>query len=246
MPTFALSTEEELIKAQHKAELLFLETERQGLICAGKTEKDLSDQIYQLAMELFGIRKYWHKRIVRTGANTLCSYRENPPNLTIAADDLIFFDFGPVFDEWEADFGRTYLLGHDPIKQRMVDDLEKVFKESQEYFNQNNDITGKQLFNDVIERSQKRGWLYGGTHAGHLIGIFPHERNLGECPENYICPENNKPLRDPDIKGETRHWILEIHLIDSKRQYGAFYEELLSIDVPKLEYNFKPDPVQDS
>jgi len=220
----------QLLAAQTNAELLFRETEQRGLILAGITERELSDKIYDLAQELFGIRKYWHKRIVRTGVNTLCPYRENPPNLKIQENDLVFFDFGPVFEEWEADFGRTYLVGNDQHKEQMITDLEIVFEESKQFFKNNHDITGRQLFEDVVERSKKYGWEYGGPHAGHLIGIFPHEKLLGECPDNYICTDNNKPMRDPDRNGNPRHWILEVHLVDKEGKFGAFYEELLTLD----------------
>jgi Xaa-Pro dipeptidase len=221
-----------LLEAQAKAELLFAETERRGLIRAGVSERDLSDDIYKLALELFGIRKYWHKRIVRSGANTLCPYRENPPNLAVQEDDLVFFDFGPVFEEWEADFGRTYVLGTDERKHKMVADLAKVFDQTKQFFKANADVTGNQLYADVCERARQHGWVYGGPHAGHLIGIFPHEQLLGECPENYICQENTKRMQDPDINGAPRHWILEVHLVDLEQKFGAFYEELLTIDNP--------------
>ncbi len=229
MKTLSNSHNIELIAAQAKAEHLFKEIEQRGLIKPGITERELSDKIYALAQELFGIRKYWHKRIVRAGINTLCPYRENPPNLFLQEDDLVFFDFGPVFEEWEADFGRTYLLGTDPIKQKMIDHLEIIFRESKQYHDDHINISGSQLFNDVVARSKKYGYLYGGPHAGHLIGIFPHEKLLGECAENYICPDNNRPMRDPDINGNPRHWILEIHLVNQERQYGAFYEQLLTL-----------------
>ncbi len=228
--------EEELIKAQKKAELLFIETERRGLICAGITEKELSDQVYVLAQELFGIRKYWHKRIVRTGVNTIYPYRENPPNLVIQEKDLVYFDFGPVFEEWEADYGRTYLIGNDPEKSKIIDDLEIVFYETKQYFQNKEDITGKELFEYVVGCSKKHGWLYGGPHAGHLIGIFPHETHLGEHAENYICPDNYMPMRAVDNKGQSRHWILEVHLVDLEKRYGAFYEDLLTITYEKKQY----------
>lgn len=100
--------------AETKAEALFAEVEARELIQPGKTEKQLNTEMYELALEMFGIRKYWHKRIVRAGENTLSPYRENPPNLLLQEDEILFFDFGPVFEEWEADFGRTYVLGSDP------------------------------------------------------------------------------------------------------------------------------------
>ena len=61
--------------------------------------------------QMYGISRYWHKRIVRAGRNTLAPYDENPPDLTVGEDDIVFLDLGPVFEEWEADFGRTFVVG---------------------------------------------------------------------------------------------------------------------------------------
>ncbi len=227
--TVSFCLEDKLIEAQTKAARLFEETEKRGLIAVGISEKELNEKIHDLAQEMFGLKKYWHKRIVRAGVNALCPYRENPPNLIIQDDDLVFLDFGPVFEEYEADFGRTCLLGNNADKRRMVSDLATIFRESKEYFSRNTSITGSELYADVVSRSEQRGWLYGGPHAGHLIGAFPHEKRLGEKDDNYICLENHRSMRDPDINGETRHWILEVHLIDKGRSYGAFYEELLTL-----------------
>jgi Xaa-Pro dipeptidase len=224
------STEKNLLAARAKAELLFQETEQRGYMQPGVSEKELSERIYQLAQELFGIRKYWHKRVVRAGVNTLHPYRENPPNLTIQENDLLFLDLGPVFDEWEADFGRTFLIGEDAHKRKMIDDLDIVFSGTKQCFQENIDITGKQLFEAVVENSNRLGWEYGGPHAGHLIGVFPHEKLLGDDAENYICTDNCEPMRAPDINGTMRHWILEVHLVDLDRQYGAFYEDLLTVE----------------
>ena len=53
--------------AETKAAHLFAETQARDLIRPGVSEKALNTQIYELAFELYGIRKYWHKRIVRAG-----------------------------------------------------------------------------------------------------------------------------------------------------------------------------------
>src|SRR5438552_188514 len=103
-----------LIQAEKKAAHLFKEIEDRKLVQPGKTEHQLSNEVINLAFELFGIKKYWHKRIVRAGRNTLLPYKDNPPDLVLQKDDILFFDFGPVFEEWEADFGRTYVIGSDP------------------------------------------------------------------------------------------------------------------------------------
>ncbi len=77
--------------------------------------------------------------------------------------------------------------------------------------------------------SAERGWEYGGPHAGHLVGEFPHVRITGDAVDCYIAPGNDVPMRNTDPHGRTRHWILEIHLVDRERSFGAFFEQLLTI-----------------
>src|ERR1700691_5598171 len=115
----------ELLEAQAKAERLFTEIETRGLIRPAITEKTLNADIYALAKEMYGITTYWHKRIVRAGKNTLLPYAENPPDLMIGTDDILFLDLGPVFEQWEADFGRTFVLGSDPLKHKMKETWDK-------------------------------------------------------------------------------------------------------------------------
>src|SRR6202167_5208259 len=117
----------ELLEAQAKAERLFTEIETRGLIRPAITENVLNTDIYALAKEMYGITTYWHKRIVRAGRNTLLPYAENPPDLMIEEDDILFLDLGPVFEEWEADFGRTFVLGSDPLKRKLQQDVGQAF-----------------------------------------------------------------------------------------------------------------------
>lgn len=223
------SLEDKLKQAQDKAALLFEAVEQKGLIQPGETETSLSQAVYKLAEEQLGIKKYWHKRIVRAGANTVYDYPHNPPNLTIAKDDILFFDFGPIFEGVEADFGRTYVLGNDPNKHKLNHALPRIFQDVKAHYLSNPKQTGQQLFEYMEQRVHQDGWTYGGPHCGHLIGEFPHERRLGEVPENYICPENTLPMDALDITGQPRHWILEVHLISPCQQYGGFYEDLLTL-----------------
>jgi Xaa-Pro aminopeptidase len=134
-----------LLDAQHKASLLFAEIER-TLIRPGVTESRLSQDIHALAQARFGVETHWHKRVIRSGQNTLKPYNEDPPDLVIGADDILFVDLGPVFEAWEADFGRTYVLGDDPVKHRLRGDLEPVFKAVKEHYRTHQDITGEALY----------------------------------------------------------------------------------------------------
>ncbi|MGA9040381.1 MAG: M24 family metallopeptidase [Terriglobales bacterium] len=218
-----------LLDAQVKAGALFAEVEARSVIRPGQKETEINENIYALAERMYGISKYWHKRIVRAGSNTLAPYDENPPDLTVAEDDIVFLDLGPVFEEWEADFGRTFVVGNDPVKHKLCRDIEAGFARGKEYFEQHPDITGAELYGYAHQLAKDAGWEYGGPIAGHLIGEFPHEKISGDKITYYVHPENPNRMRTLDASGRKRHWILEIHFVDRARQIGGFYEELLTI-----------------
>ncbi|OSY35243.1 MULTISPECIES: M24 family metallopeptidase [Pseudonocardia] len=215
--------------AEEKAGVLFETAVGRGLIVPGATEREVSDGIRDLAGELFGIHRFWHKRIVRSGRNTVSPYRENPPDLTIAADDIVFVDFGPIFEEWEADFGRTYVVGADPAKHRLAADLPRLWEDGRRRFREQDDITGEELYRYVLGRIAEAGWEHPETHAGHLVGEFPHERIEGDQRGSYITDGNTAPLRRTGPSGRACHWILEIHIVDPAGGFGGFFEQLLDI-----------------
>jgi Xaa-Pro aminopeptidase len=218
-----------LLDAQASAVALFDEVVARGLVAAGQGEQAVSNQIRDLANEMFGTTKHWHKRIVRSGPHTLQPYKENPPDRVIEADDIVFADFGPIFEEFEADLGRTYVLGGDPGKAKLAADLPVIFQAGRRYFASHPDITGAQLYAEVARLADEAGWSPGGWHAGHLVGEFPHETIDGADVESYIAPANETPMRRHDKSGRVCHWILEIHLIDPAHEFGGFYEQLLDL-----------------
>lgn len=218
-----------LLDAQMKAQHLFDEVGAQGLIRPRTSETEINDNIYALAQRMYGITRYWHKRIVRAGRNTLQPYDENPPDLKISEDDIVFLDLGPVFEEWEADFGRTFVVGSDPLKLRLCRDIEEAFRRGKNHFQQTPDITASELYRYVQGLAEQAGWEYGGPIAGHLIGQFPHERIPDDKITLYVHPKNHNRMRMPDASGQERHWILEIHFVDRAHEIGGFYEELLTI-----------------
>ena len=218
-----------LVEAEKKAQFLFKKIEELNLIQPGKTEKELNNEIFNLAENLFGIKKYWHKRIVRSGKNTLLPYKENPAVLTLQLNDILFFDFGPVFEEWEADFGRTYVIGEDHLMLKLKADIEAAWLEGKTFYDQNkNQLTGADFYNFTKELALKYGWKYGNEHCGHLVGNFPHEVLLGEDKINYIHPENTELMSSKDKFNDDRFWIYEIHFVDEQKQIGGFFEQLIS------------------
>jgi Xaa-Pro aminopeptidase len=217
-----------LIEAEQKAAQLFSEIENKKIISAGKTEKQVNTEIFDLAYDMFGIKKYWHKRIVRAGENTLRPYDDNPPDLIIQENDIVFLDFGPIFEDFEADFGRTFVIGNDPYKIKLKNDIETAWYEVKDWFKQQKELTASQFFHHITATAKKYGCEYGGPIGGHLIGQFPHERIEPDSYLLYIHPENHNNMFDLDKNGNKRHWILEIHFIDSDKKIGGFFEQLLT------------------
>jgi Xaa-Pro aminopeptidase len=218
-----------LLQAQQKADQLFRAVESERIIRARVLESQINQGVYRLAERMFGISTYWHKRIVRAGRNTLAPYDENPPDLMIGEDDIVFLDLGPVFEECEADFGRTFVIGSEPVKLKLRDDIAKAFADGKKYFQEHPDVTGLELFKYAEKLAEQSGWEFGGAIAGHLIGQFPHERIPGDKVTLYVHPDNPRRMRSLDANGQERHWILEIHFVDRARQIGGFYEELLTV-----------------
>jgi Xaa-Pro aminopeptidase len=213
--------------AEARALEMFGAIERAGLIAPGRSERAIEDDIGALAARDFGVGRHWHRRIVRSGPNSLTIAGDNPPVREVAPDDIVYVDLGPVFEGWEADIGKSYALGKNPRKQRLVADLPRLFEQVQAHYRENPGITGAALYAFAEAAAAGAGWVFGGRIAGHIVSEFAHAQIPGDKQFNRIAPANIKPMRDPDGWGRPRHWILEIHLVDEARRFGGFYERLL-------------------
>jgi Xaa-Pro aminopeptidase len=219
---------QKLNTAEQKAKDWFRAIEERGLIVPGKSEKQLVDEMIQIAKDDFGISDHWHKKIVRTGINTLQPFIADPPDLMIKEDDILFFDFHPIFDGWEADLGRTYVLEDDPLKKKLVADIEAAWQEANDWYFKQESLTGAEFFNYVNELTKRYGYEFGNAIAGHIIGHYPHEQ---PDDPNDLCldvhPDNHQNILQLDKNGNKRHWILELHFVDRANKIGAFFEQLL-------------------
>ena len=216
-----------LIAAERRGFALLDAIEAAGIIRAGRSELEIERDIYTIAARDFGITAHWHDRVVRAGINTLCIAGEAAPDRIIEEDDIVFLDLGPVFGDWEADVGRSYVVGADPEKHRLVADLETVFEAVRGRFLADDAITGAGLFAIAVEEAEARGWRFGGKIAGHVVGKYPHARSPAGRNGGRVGPSNPGRMRAPDSLGQPRHWILEIHLVARDGSFGGFCERLL-------------------
>lgn len=218
-----------LLEAQERAAALFAAVGEAGILRPGVLESEASEAIRRLGAERFGMPDHWHRRIIRSGPNTLRVYSEEPPDRALTDDDIVFADFGPLLEGWEADFGRTWVLGSDPRKLRLRDDLGELFDAGKRFFQASPDITPEDLYHELARLTAERGWELGNNAVGHLVGEFPHQNFDGERMESYIAAGNRYPMRRTDPSGRVAHWILEVHLVDREHQIGGFFEELLTL-----------------
>jgi Xaa-Pro dipeptidase len=225
--------EQALWTAQLRAEALFEEVIGRGLLRPGVLESELGDELHSIARARFGVRRHWHRRVVRAGPNSASTYYDDPPDRRLEADDVVYLDVGPVFERWEADFARTYVLGHDPRKLQLVQDIGDAFRRGQALYEADPNLTAGQLYDYVAGLATAAGWRFGADSAGHIIDRFPHERDPDPAGRYSIRSGNPIPLHAPCDDGRPRHWILEIHFIAADGRYGGFMEELLTIRGPR-------------
>ena len=221
-------TKEKLLHAEKITVEIFKAVKEANLIIAGKSEAQLSAEVCKLALEKFGIENHWHKKIVRTGKNTLCIYPDNPPDEIIQEDDIVILDFGPIVDGYEADLGRTYVIGNNAEKLKIKADVEKAWYETQSWYKKQTSLRSSDLFQYVVEKAAEYGYTFGGAIAGHIVGEFPHEQPLDpKSLELDVHPQNHNDMFLPDANGNKRHWILELLFIDKENQVGGYFEQLL-------------------
>ncbi len=218
---------QKLILAEQKVKELFTAVEGLELIVPGKWESTLSAEIVELAKDHFGITSYWHKKIVRAGPNTLCSYTADPPDKVIQEDDIVILDFGPIFEGYEADLGRTYVIGKDPLKLKLKKDVEDAWYEAKDWYYKQSSVTGTAYFNYCTALAKKHGWGFTGDIAGHIVGRYPHKQLVPDDLGLDIHPGNNTDLLQPDRDGDSHHWILELQFVDRANGIGAYFEQLL-------------------
>lgn len=128
----------------------------------------------------------------------------------------------------ESDFARTYVLGNDPRKLKLKNDVEKAWHETREWVRRQNQLKASDLFQYTRQKSSEYGWTSAGEIAGHIVGRFPHEQPAD--PKSWaldVHPDNPNDIFLPDANGNKRHWILEMHFVDKENKIGGYMEQLL-------------------
>jgi Xaa-Pro aminopeptidase len=185
-----------------------------SLLRPGMTEAD-AHSLYKDLSKKHGVEKQWHPAKLRFGSNTLKSFKEESEPHVLQEEDIFFIDIGPIVEGHEADYGETFAIGSQFDHKHISDCSRKVFNEVGDYWLKNR-CGGEELYEFAKKRASHYGYVLNMGSDGHRIGDFPHhihfKGGLVEVSEEIV----------PDA------WILEIHLSDPKRRFGAFYEDVLT------------------
>lgn len=169
-----------------------------------------------------GISKFWHPTKFRIGADTTKSFRELPDaTITMADSDIFFIDVGPIFEDHEADYGCTFHFSPSnsanslSAHQHIIESCEQIWKAVADKWKSER-LSGKELYDFATTYAETHRCQLNPKMAGHRLGDFPHALFSKEGLSSMeICPAENL-------------WVLEIHIIHTPSNRGAFFEDILS------------------
>jgi len=183
----------------------------------GMVEEDAVEMAKDLLADL-GMLKGWHDVYVRFGSNTLKTFgAASDPGVVLGENDVFFIDIGPVWKDWEGDGGATFVVGQHSEMERCAANARKLFHTVRQEWAASGK-TGKALYDFAIAEAGKMGWELNMDLSGHRISDFPHE---------VIYPGS---LANVEFRPKPLLWVLEIHIRDPQKRFGAFYEDMLMDD----------------
>lgn len=179
----------------------------------GMNEKHIKDLVDRHFSKI-GVTKFWHPTKIRIQSDTMKSFRElSDPHLKCAIGDICFLDLGPVIQEHEADYGKTFLVGKSETNS-LIQTCHAIFDSCAQKWKLER-LSGKKLFEYANELANKQGYKLNPMMSGHRLGDFPHKLFSSEkLFEIESVPTKNL-------------WVLEIHIIDESKNTGAFFEDIL-------------------
>jgi hypothetical protein len=160
----------------------------------------------------------WHPTRVRFGRNTTRPMKvASEPGIVLKENDIFFIDIAPRVEDWEGDGGAAFTVGSHQEYARCASDAERLFHEVRRAW-QREHLTGTQLYEFAANRARAMSWELNFDLPGHRVSDFPH------------AAIHTGALLDYETTPSAMRWILEIHLLDPDRRFGAFYEDMLLDD----------------
>jgi methionyl aminopeptidase len=186
-------------------------------ISPGMTEEEGRATASQV-LRASSLRRGWHKVLVRFGSNTTKNFHDpSEPGVVLGENDIFFIDIGPVFDGCEGDAGETVAVGGDPEMVRAAADVKVLWQRVRDRWLADG-LTGEDLYLYATEAARDMGWVLNLELTGHRLSEFPHDAHY------------DGTLAHVGFRPQGSLWVLEIQIRHPKREFGAFFEDLLLED----------------
>ena len=181
----------------------------------------VEEDAVEMAKDLLAAKEMlrgWHDVYVRFGTNTLKTFgADSDPGIILGEDDIFLIDIGPVWKEWEGDGGDTFTTGANPAMKQCAEDAKKLFHIVRKKW-AGTGLNGKELYEFAEAEALGMGWELNLDLSGHRLSEFPHAAIY------------DGPLAEVDFKPSPLLWVLEIHIRNHEKTFGAFYEDMLLDD----------------
>lgn len=186
-----------------------------ALIVPGMTEKDAIRKANAFLAKQ-GVKKFWHRTYIRFGKSTVLGFDDAyHENVILQEDDIFYIDIGPVWDDIEADCGKTFVIGSDPKKLKIASDVEKLFYDVRDYWRVKQE-SGLQLLKYAETITEKMGYVLHPSYVkGHRLSEFSH------------VSYTKAQTLDLNFTPSSGRWVLEFQICDRELNYGAFFEDIL-------------------
>ena len=186
-------------------------------VTPGMVEEDAVTMAKQILVHS-GMALSWHPTRVRFGRNTIKPMKmASEPGVVLQENDIFFIDIAPRLNAWEGDGGASFVVGEHADYARCASDAERLFHDVRNIWSTRR-LTGEALYAYAEGAARKMGWELNFDLPGHRVSDFPH------------AAIHKGSLADLDVTPSAMRWILEIHLRDPERRFGAFYEDMLLDD----------------
>jgi methionyl aminopeptidase len=186
-------------------------------ISPGMVEEDAAAAARDI-LSTYGMRKGWHRVIVRVGPNTTKDFEaQSEKGVVLGENDIFFVDIGPIYGDTEGDAGDTFVVGDDPEHHKAKADVRAIWDDVRAHWFSTG-ATGRELYDYAVKVTEERGWQLNLDLSGHRLSEFPHEAHYAG------------PMAEIDIRPNPNLWVLEIAIRHPVREFGAFYEDLLLTD----------------
>ena len=184
------------------------------------------DEARLLCMDTFkqyGVQLHWHRPYVRFGPGTMLTFHDELQlDHRLQAGDLLYFDLGPVWPDeesglkYEGDVGDTFVFGEtsNPDGDAILQAVRDLFEEGKKAWEEKG-FTGMEIYQQLQESCQSKGFAFNDQVSGHRLSDFPHHKYT------------KAKVTTLDFIPSSTLWILELHIRDEKNQRGAFFEDLL-------------------